>query len=145
MWHADTGGNRLETSPVDVDWIKRHLGQQDILDIDILAPGFWDSFSCGLDLCVGALYTDIAIAYSTLSYDAARSAVTSVTTTMSLFVFHLIAASIIVLILRHCNSDEFRTKEKSRTVKLILLQFTNVLGIGALIAAFVILRSPITW
>jgi len=137
VWHTTADGHRVETSPVDLGWLKTGLANQEILDIEVLAPGTLESFAFGLDLCIGALSTDLAIIYAVLSSRIVETMPQLVTTAVSVLVLHFITATVTVFILRAWSNHE------SRRIRVVAMQAANFMGLIAIFSSFLILGNLI--
>jgi len=138
VWYADSDGRRTETSPVDVAWLMRELNDYEVFDIEVLAPGILESFTFGVDLCIGALATDLAIIFAILSGGSSSSVFILIATTVSVLILHFIIAAIAVFVLRSWSNDE---QERRR---IAAVQLANILGLTAIFTSFLILGSLIT-
>jgi len=128
VWYQDPGGHRVETSPVSVDWLKREINNHNIEDIEILPSVTLESFSLGIDLCVGVLLTDLMLIFGFLKAAPSGDLRTFLTITTSLFILHIIAVLLTVLVVSSwTHHDQAHVRRRGALL-------SNFIGILAMIS-----------
>lgn len=122
VWYQKDGpDDRPHSGPETLEGILTLVAEgKKVIDIERLADNFWDKISFGADLCIGALATDLALAFATNFEDPvlARSLI-------PLFVIHLAIFMFVVSLLKY---------SKPHTA---VIWSANLIGATSIIAPFI--------
>jgi len=97
-----------------------------------LPSSILESFIFGVDLCIGAIATDLAIIYAIQSVETINSASQLMAKTVSVLIMHFIAATWAVLTLRRLNYQQQKNK-------ILLVLFVDLIGLGSIFTSFFVL------
>jgi hypothetical protein len=138
IWYLDKGA-RYKLSPLDFRQLQSELsaGQKPISDVDELPGGFWET-SFGIDLCVGAISTDLVngLLLLNLPHEALLVLLPRV---FYLFILEFFMAVAIANFFREWRGHP------NRTVRMLVIQGTNLLGLSAMFLSFLLLGSLVLY
>lgn len=101
VWYQDRNGNHLSSAPVDIHHIvELHTRGSTIVNIKRLVQRMRDLFLFGLDLCIGALATDLALAFAATSENPTLARIL-----VSVSVLHLAILVLVLVILKFSRSE----------------------------------------
>ena len=124
--HIEHSGVIHSTAPVNVAHIVRLAERGRVIDITRLSDRRLDMFSFGLDLCIGALATDLSLAFAAATVNA-----TAVRQLISLAVIHFLIYAFVMFLLSLSAS-------RTRAV-----WSTNLMGVLSIVGSFIFVGGQI--